>query len=278
MTREGALRAAAATLAEAGVPDPAREARLLLRWASGLDGAAMSARLDAAPSPEEAARFDAAVARRAARAPLSHITGRRAFGGHEFVVSAAVLDPRPETELLVDWALEERPPARVLDLGVGSGCILLSLLAAWPQATGLGVDASDAALAVARANADALGVAGRATLARGDWLAGVAERFDLVVSNPPYLSGADMAALQPEVRAEPALALAGGEDGLEAYRRIAARLAEVMTPGGAAFFEVGAGQAAQVAAILRDAGLADIAVRKDLGGHARAIRARRLRE
>jgi len=268
-TRAAALKAATARLAAAGIEGAARDARLLMRHASGLEAVALSAALDAPMGAAEAARFDALVAGRAARAPLSHVTGAREFWGRRFAVSAAVLDPRPETEALVAWALEEAAPARVLDLGVGSGCILLSLLAAWPQAQGLGVDASEAALDVARGNAHALGLAARARFVAGDWLRGV------IAANPPYLTRAEMDALSPEVRAEPALALDGGADGLDAYRAIAAGLAAALAPGGAAFFEVGAGQAQDVAALLRAAGLGAIGIRADLDGRARVVRVRR---
>ncbi len=276
-TRAAALRAAAARLTAAGVEGAARDARLLLRHASGLDGAALSASMDAPMAQDEAARFAACVARRAARAPLSHITGTREFWGRTFKVSPAVLDPRPETEILVGWALEEAAPARVLDLGAGSGCILLSLLAEWPLARGVGLDASPAALAVARDNAAALSLSARADFIKGDWLRDVSGRFGVVVANPPYLTAADMAALSPEVRAEPALALNGGADGLDAYRAIAARLRDALAEGAAAFFEVGAGQAQDVARILSDAGLGAVETRADLDGRARVLRARVMR-
>jgi len=268
VTRAQAQREAAALLRAAGVDGAARDAALLVRWAAGSNAADPDAPLGDA----ERARLCDGVARRAARAPLSHILGERAFWEHRFAVSADVLDPRPETETLVAWALEGRPAARIIDLGVGSGCILLSLLAAWPSARGLGVDASAAALAMAERNAAALGVSDRATFARGDWLDGVTGPFDLAVANPPYLTDAEMAALGPELRAEPVLALAGGPDGLEPYRRIAPRLRSVLTPDGSAFFEIGAGQAAAVAAILLAAGLGSAAMRPDMDGRMRVLR------
>ncbi|TVQ57688.1 MAG: peptide chain release factor N(5)-glutamine methyltransferase [Rhodobacteraceae bacterium] len=272
MTRAEAVAAATRRLAAAGVADPARDARLLMRHATGLDAAALSAALDAPLAEDAAARFDAAVARRAARAPLSHVTGAREFWGRRFAVGPEVLDPRPETEILIAWALEGPGAARVLDLGVGSGCILLTLLAEWPTATGVGVDASPAALAVAQANAAALGVAARAVLSRGDWCAGVEGRFDLVVANPPYLDAADMAALGPEERAEPPLALDGGADGLAAYRAIAAGLDRVLAPRGVALVEVGAGQAAAVAAIFRAEGFRGVDHREDFDHRVRTMR------
>ncbi len=274
MTRAQALREGAARLSAAGIGEAAREARLLMRWAAALDPAALAVALDAPMDAAEAARWTEGLAARAARAPLSHVTGARLFWGRSFAVTPDVLDPRPETETLVGWALEGPPAARVLDLGVGSGCILLTLLAEWPGAWGVGVDASPAALAVAADNAAALDVADRVALRRGDWLDGLDGGFDLIVANPPYLSDADMAALAPETRAEPALALHGGVDGLDAYRRIAAGLAAALAPGGIAVFEVGAGQADAVAGLLDESGAAEVACRSDLDGRARVVRAR----
>jgi release factor glutamine methyltransferase len=268
--RAEALRAAAARLASAGVEEAQREARLLLRWASGLDAAALAIRLDEAMEADEAARFADGVARRAARSPLSHVTGRRAFWRFEFAVTPDVLDPRPETELLVAAALE-RPFARVLDLGVGSGCILLSLLAERPAATGLGVDASPPALAIAAANAAALGVADRAELRPGDWLDAVAGSFDLVMANPPYLATGELAGLAPEVLAEPRGALDGGPDGLDPYRRIARRLDAVLGPGGRALFEIGPTQAESAAAPFRAAGFDRVSLRRDIDGRPRLL-------
>jgi release factor glutamine methyltransferase len=269
-TRAAALAGATARLAAAGVEDAARDARLILRWAAGMDAAALSARLSEPPGEGEAARFAAGVARRAARAPLSHVTGRRAFWRHDFAVTPDVLDPRPETELLVAAALE-RPFGRVLDLGVGSGCILLSLLAERPGARGVGIDASPAALAVAAANAAALGVADRADLRPGDWLDGVDGPFDLVTSNPPYLASAELRDLSPEVLAEPRGALDGGPDGLEPYRRIAMDLDRVLSPGGRALVEIGPTQGETAAAPFRAAGFGRVALRRDLDARPRLL-------
>lgn len=272
MTRADWLAAAGAQLGAAGIPDPAREARLLLRWVTEQGAAALSATMADPLAAAEADRLAAALARRCAREPLSHITGTRAFWEHRFAVTPAVLDPRPETEILVAWALEGPPRARIIDLGTGSGCILLSLLAAWPQATGLGIDASAAALAVARRNAEALGLAARATFAQGDWLDGVGEMVDCVVANPPYLATAELDALAPEVRHEPRAALDGGPDGLAPYRAIAARLPAVLRPGGVALLEIGPTQARAVTAILAAAGLPGADLRHDLDGRPRTLR------
>lgn len=275
MTRAGALREAASRLAAAGIEGPEREARLLLRWAAGLDAAALATRLDETPGCTETARFHEAVTRRAGRVPLSHVTGLRAFWRHDFIVTPAVLDPRPETEVLVAWALEGSAPESIVDLGTGTGCILLSLLAEWPRARGLGIDASAEALGVAQANAAALGLSGRADFRHGNWLEDVAGPVDLVVSNPPYLATAELAGLTPEVLAEPRAALDGGPDGLEPYRRIAARLGTVLAPGGTVLLEIGPTQAEAVSSILIGAGLPCVAVRADLDGRPRVVRASR---
>ena len=269
--RAEALRAAVSRLASAGVEDPVGDARRLLRAAAGLAAAALSARIGDAMPADEAARFEAALARRAAREPVAHILGLREFWGRSFRVTSDVLDPRPETETLIAAALEGGAAARILDLGVGSGCILLTLLAEWPAAGGTGVDASEAALAVARENAAALGVAARATLRPGDWLEDVSGPFDLIVSNPPYLASSEMADVAPELRREPAAALDGGPDGLAAYRRIAAGAARALAPGGRLLLEIGPSQAEPVSALLREAGLGPVQLRRDLDERPRVL-------
>ncbi|HSF97005.1 MAG TPA: peptide chain release factor N(5)-glutamine methyltransferase [Thermohalobaculum sp.] len=269
------LAAAAARLREAGVDAPERDARLLLRWASGLGAAAFSARLAEPPWAGEAERFAQAVAARASRVPVSQIIGRRAFWGRDFRVTPDVLDPRPETETLIAAALNGPSPARILDLGTGSGCILLTLLAEWPRARGLGTDTSAAALAVAAGNALALGVAERAEFRLADWCGGLAGRFDLIVSNPPYIAAAEVAALEPEVRRhEPRQALTPeGDpgDGLDAYRRIAGGLPALLAPGGRVLLEIGPTQAGSVAGILESNAMAVSAVLPDLDGRDRVI-------
>ncbi|MHA6346688.1 peptide chain release factor N(5)-glutamine methyltransferase [Roseivivax sp. CAU 1761] len=275
-------RTAAAHLAEAarrldaaGVDDPGRDARRLLAHALGIAPARLTLALPDPLAPEAEAAFAALVARRAARVPVSHLTGRREFWGRSFEVTPDVLDPRPETESLVAEALA-RGFARVLDLGTGSGCILLTLLAERPAATGLGTDLSAAALDVARRNAGALGCAGRAEFAHGAWWQAVpaASRFDLVVSNPPYIAAAEMAALAPEVRDhEPADALTDHGDGLSAYRAIAAGAGGHLAPGGRLLVEIGAAQGPAVAAIFAAAGLAAVRVLPDLDGRDRVVAA-----
>ena len=268
-----ALRAATDRLAAAGVEGAARDARRLLAHALGVDPARLTLALDA-PLAAAAAAFAAAVEARAERRPLSHITGARAFMGRDFRVTPDVLDPRPETEALIAAALAE-PFARVLDLGTGSGAILVTLLAEAPGARGLGTDIAPAALELARANAAALGVAGRAAFRQADWLEGLEGPFDLIVSNPPYIAEDEIPALAPEVRLwEPRGALTPGGDGLAAYRAIAAA-APLLAPGGRLILEIGAGQGAAVPAILAAAGWTRIAVLPDLDGRDRVVTARR---
>lgn len=246
-----------AQLAAAGVGDPGHESRLIWAHVTG-----------------DSAAFAALVARRAARAPLSHLLGYRDFYDHRFIVTPDVLDPRPDTEAIVAAALAD-PFARVLDLGTGSGCILLSLLAARAQATGLGVDLSDAALAVAAQNRSTLGLDQRATLVRSDWFAAVTGTFDLIVSNPPYIAATEMAGLQPEVRLyEPHLALTDGADGLSCYRIIAAGAAAHLAPGGRLIVEIGQTQSSAVSALFRAAGFTDLRVIPDLDGRDRGIAGR----
>jgi len=275
--RAALVTAAVDRLRRAGVEAPERDARLLLRWASGLEAALFSARMGEAAGTDEADRFEAAIQARAARVPVSQITGGRAFWGRQFRVTSDVLDPRPETECLVARALAGPPARRILDLGTGSGCILLTLLAEWLEAQGSGTDISPAALAVADSNARALGVADRAEFLATDWCAGVAGRFDLVVSNPPYVAPSELEGLSPEVRLhEPPQALTLPDDpgdGLEAYRRIARCLADVLAPGGRVLLEIGPTQAASVAEILHGAGLRLTVVLPDLDGRDRVVEA-----
>jgi len=256
----------------AGVPDPGRDARRLLAAAAGLAADRLTLVLGEAPPDGSAARYAAMLAQRARRRPVAQIVGQRAFCGRDFAVTADVLDPRPETETLVACALEGPAPERLLDLGCGSGAILVSLLAAWPAARGCGVDASPAALRVARTNAARHGVGDRTELRVGDWLERETGRYDLIVCNPPYIPAADLEDLSADVRDwEPAAALTPGPTGLEAYARIAPRLAACLRPGGRALFELGAGQGAAVVGIFSRAGLADAALHPDLDGRDRVL-------
>ncbi len=273
-TGAAALRAGIARLRAAGVPGPARDARRLLAHALGVAPGRVTLILPDPLSAEAAARFEAALAARARRQPVSQIVGLREFHGHSFRVTPDVLDPRPETELLVDLALEGHF-ARVLDLGTGSGCILLCLLAARPGTTGLGADISARALAVAGENAARLRVADRTEFVLSDWFERVSGRFDLVVANPPYVAADEMPGLAPELRAwEPAIALSDGADGLEAYRAIAAGVAAHLAPGGHLMVEIGPTQGAAVAALFAAAGLEDVTVHPDLDRRDRVVTAR----
>jgi release factor glutamine methyltransferase len=275
--------AAARLLREARIAAPELDARLLLCNAAGLSHEAYVAALNDALVPDAAARFGQYVERRLAGEPVSRIIGIREFYGRSFRIDASTLDPRPDTETLVEAALglvdreglRERP-LKLLDLGTGSGCILITLLAELTQASGVGVDVSLPALEQARDNAHALGVGNRASFIASDWLEAVEGSFDLVVANPPYLSAADMAALSPEVRDhDPRPALDGGPDGLSAYRRIVPGLRKALRPGGFALFEIGPDQAQAVSGLLAGAGLApEEAPWRDLAGRPRVVGAR----
>jgi release factor glutamine methyltransferase len=273
-TAAEALRAAVVRLRDAGVADAPRDARRLLAYAIGVAPDRVTLHLDAAMTPAQAEAYEAALRARAARQPVSQIVGLRAFWGREFRVTRDTLDPRPETEVLVAEALSE-PFHRILDLGTGTGCILLSCLAETPGATGVGVDVSAAALRVAAENAARLGLEARAEFRQGDWFEGVAGRFDLILSNPPYIAADEMAGLAPEVRDwEPALALTPGGDGLDAYRAIAAGALAHLEPGGRLLLEIGPAQGAAVVALLVKAGLAGARILTDLDGRDRVVCAR----
>lgn len=263
-------RAAAARLEGASIESGARDARLLLAHATGLSMARLGIEMGEVAGPDIAARYEAMIARRAAREPVSHITGKRLFFNHEFQVSPAVLDPRPETEALVLAALGT-PFERVLDLGTGSGAILLSLLAERDAATGVGADLSEAALKVARENARRLGLEGRCDLILSDWFADVTGCFDLIVSNPPYIAQDEMADLAPELAFEPAMALSDGADGLSAYRAIFQGALAHLAPGGRLLVEIGRTQGAEVSALMAAAGLRDVTVLPDLDGRDRVV-------
>lgn len=255
---------------------PTIDARLLLEAAAPVTRAEILADPHRSMADDAAARLEAFVVRRERREPISLILGRKAFWTLELAVGPGVLTPRSDTETLLDIVLAAFPRERtftVLDLGVGSGAILLAILAERPRARGLGVDVSEEALAVARDNAANLGVANRAALLRGDWTAGLAgASFDLVVANPPYIPTAEIATLAPEVRDhEPRLALDGGPDGLDAYRRLAPEILRVLRDGGRFAVEIGRTQAAAVRAMFEAAGADQIAVHPDLAGRDRVV-------
>ncbi|TKD51857.1 peptide chain release factor N(5)-glutamine methyltransferase [Sphingomonas baiyangensis] len=219
------------------------------------------------------AGFAALLARRLAHEPIAYITGSRDFWTIRLAVGPGALVPRADSETLVEAAVAHfagsAGPARILDLGTGPGTLLLACLAEWPSATGLGIDLSDAALAFARGNGARLGIADRAEWRRGDWAAGVDERFDLVLANPPYIGTAEP--LPAEVaRFEPASALYAGSDGLDAYRELVPQLPALIAQSGVAMVEIGATQADSVAALARAAGFATT-LHRDLAGRPRAI-------
>jgi release factor glutamine methyltransferase len=282
VTLNQAFVGAAAVLREAGIATPELDARLLLCHAAGLSHEAYVAGAGGPVQPATLARFGTAIDRRLKREPVARITGTREFYGRGFTIAPPALDPRPDTETLIEAALAvvERRGWRdqtlsLLDLGTGTGCILVTLLAELPRAQGLGTDLSPSALALAAANAARLGVGSRAAFMAADWLDGIAGKFDLVLSNPPYLASGEIAGLAPEVAAyDPMLALDGGPDGLDAYRRIAAGASAVLAEGGRLLVEIGAGQAAQVSDIFRAAGLKldpSQAIGRDLAGRPRVV-------
>lgn len=271
MTAAEALRAVTARLRAAGIDGAGSDARALVAHALDIAPDRLVLHLeDLVPM----AKLEPLVAARLARQPVSQITGRRLFWSRPFRVTPDVLDPRPETETLVAEALRV-PFARVLDLGTGSGCILLTLLAEREGATGLGVDLSSAALQVAAANRADLGQEARAALAEGSWYAPVTGAFDLIVANPPYIAESEMAALAPEVRDwEPRMALTPGGDGLDAYRTIAVGLRDHLLPGGRVLLEIGPTQGQAVTALLAAQGLTGPCVLRDLDGRDRVVAAR----
>ncbi len=276
MTRtvRAALADGTARLSTAGVQDAARDARRLMAAALAVPADRLTL-LAADPLPAPAAAvFERMLDERSRFRPVAQITGRRSFWGRDFAVTAAVLDPRPETETLVALALAGTAAASVLDLGTGSGALLVTLLAEWPAARGTGVDIDPAALAVAAANAAALGVAARARFKQGDWTEGLAGRYELIVANPPYVPEAEVAALAADVRDwEPRHALTAGPSGLEAYQALAPALPKLLAPKGRALLEIGAGQGPAVAAIFRAAGFAQVALHPDLDGRTRVVEA-----
>ncbi|MBS7541136.1 peptide chain release factor N(5)-glutamine methyltransferase [Ancylobacter lacus] len=275
-TRRDLLAATTARLRAAGLDEPAREARLLVKAALGLTDADLIARDEVAVEDGHIVHLTALTSRRAGGEPLARLTGRREFWSLDLALSPDTLVPRPETEILVEAALAAFPerdsPLRILDLGTGSGAILAALLAERPAAYGVGVDRAEGAARQASINLERLGFSGRFGILVGEWAQAIGARFDLVVSNPPYIVTSDIATLEREVREhDPHLALDGGADGLEAYRAIAAALPGLLAPGGRVVLELGAGQEAAVAGLLRARNLTPTPARRDLAGIARAI-------
>jgi release factor glutamine methyltransferase len=274
-TAGAALAEGAAALAAAGIENPRFEARLLLEAATGRPRAGLLA-MGAQPLPAaDCLHFRKLVARRADREPMAYILGRAEFWSLSFAVGPGVLVPRADSETLIEAALAAFPdrarPLRVLDIGVGGGCLLLTLLHLYPVAHGIGTDLGEAALACARLNAGQLGVLQRLELVETRWAWGIEGPFDLVVGNPPYIPSGEIEGLQPEVAEfEPRLALDGGPDGLAAYRAILADLPRLLAADGTALVEIGHGQHAPLASMAAAAGFA-VTTREDLAGLVRCV-------
>lgn len=260
-------------IAASGSASPLLDARLLLQHATGLSREDMILDPGRTVATAAADHFRRMIRRREGREPVSRILGGREFYGRMFTVTPDVLDPRPDTEALIDAALAiMEPGCRILDLGTGSGAIAITLLAERPDATGVATDVSAAALAVAQENARSLGVADRLGFALGPWFEPVTGRFGLIVSNPPYIRHDEIASLAPDVRDfDPHAALDGGPDGLAPYRHIARDAGRFLTGGGRVLVEIGAGQANDVAAIFAACGFQEAVRRLDLGGHVRCL-------
>ncbi len=278
-TREEAVASLEERFELHGIENPAREARISLCAASGLSQVDLI--VDPRKPLESAAqRIEEFAARRAAGEPLSRILGRREFWGLTFAISPQVLDPRPETETVIETAIgifgdRRNERLRILDLGVGSGALLCALLGEFPAARGVGVDVSSGAAELARRNVEACGLSGRAEIRVGSWMRDLEGPFDLIVSNPPYIAAADLRWLPREVRDfDPWIALDGGLDGLAAYREIMPGSRSLLAPGGWLIAEAGARQAADVIAIARRCGFAEAIAYKDLAGFDRVVAAR----
>lgn len=264
-------------LTEAGIDSARLDVRLLMAHALGTSPEQVFGQPARPLNAAERDRFQALVEARRSRQPLAQIVGRQEFWSVGFAVSSDTLIPRPDSETLVEEVLKVFPDKdaalEILDLGTGSGCLLLALLYERGGASGLGIDISEAALDVARANARALGLDGRAHFTVNDWMQGLGdERFDAIVCNPPYIPERDRHTLMPEVvMHEPRVALFAGSDGLDAYRALVPCMAGKLKPGGRVFFEVGIGQAGSVVNMLKQAGFRDIAISKDLAGIERCV-------
>jgi release factor glutamine methyltransferase len=276
-----ALLAAATRLRRAAIDNPGDDARRLAAAVLGLTSAELLSAPERPLAPEEVARLDRAIARRVQREPTARIIGARDFYGHSFALSSATLEPRPDSETLIIAALQLAreegwlaAPLRILDVGTGSGCLLLTLLLELVNATGVGTDISASALATARENAAALDVAHRSRFVAADALDAIAGKFDIMVSNPPYIRSADIGGLEPEVRCyDPRAALDGGSDGLALFRRLAAGMARVV-PDGWIIVEVGHDQADAVAGLLAAAAIGvEVTMRtfRDVAGRRRCV-------
>ena len=278
-TRGSLVAEVAVALSAAGFEEPRRHACRLVASALAISRADLFGHPDRAVDEQQIGRIRAMLGRMVKREPLSRILGKREFWGLEFALSAETLDPRPETETVVEAVLrrnpERRAPLRFLDLGTGTGCLLLTLLAEFPAASGVGIDIAERAVRTAACNAVALGVADRALFLVGDWAAAVSAKFDVVVANPPYIASGDLRLAPREVACyDPWRALDGGEDGLSAYRAIATHLPRLLASNGIFVTEVGIDQAEAVVAVMRTNGLDLDGIEKDLAGIPRCVIAR----
>jgi release factor glutamine methyltransferase len=269
-----ALTRGAARLTEAGVDSARLDARLLLGFA--MDIAPENLLVARDMTEEHLAYFEALISRRESREPLAYIVGQKEFWSLDFEVGPGVLIPRPETETLIEEALRDFPdrdaPLDIADLGTGSGCLLIAFLESYPNAKGVGIDRSADALAWARRNATRHGVGDRCVLSQSDWATNVAPTFDVVLSNPPYVTERELAEASPEIlRYEPRDALVGGVDGLNAYRELAPVIAGRLRPGGRAYLEIGSTQAEDVTSVLERDGLRVVRIAADLAGHPRCV-------
>lgn len=270
---------AAARLGRSGVASPRLDARILLGHVLGMP-ASEAAASDRGLGPRELDCFKGFIDRRARNEPVAYITGKKEFWSLELDVGPGVLVPRPETETLIEEFLRAFPdreaPLEILDLGTGSGCLLVAALHEFPNASGTGIDRSETALGWARRNVAKHGLAERCRLIGADWERAKPGSYDAILANPPYISSAEIAALVPDVaRYEPIGALDGGADGLDAYRRIAGRIAELLKPEGTLFAEIGEGQSEQVSTIFAEAGAAPARIAPDLAGIPRCVVCRR---
>lgn len=283
-----------------GIDNPQLDARLLCCHALGLDRAQLLSQSQRVLTKDEIAAIDSMITRREKRESVARIIGKREFWGLDFALNEATLEPRPDSETLVEAVLKRiqdsgfgiREKISILDLGTGTGCLLLSLLHELPQATGVGIDINPRAVEQAQTNAQSLGLDRRAAFKTGSWLTPLsppprwegqgggsaaetnAERFDIIVSNPPYIPASDITDLMPEVRDhDPLLALDGGEDGINPYRLLIPQLKDFLNPGGIAAFEVGQGQAEQIADLFQQNGFTNTSTHKDLGGINRCVTA-----
>jgi release factor glutamine methyltransferase len=268
------LAYATTTLQTAGIDNPQLDSRLLAAHGLKLDRAQLLSQSDRVLTEREIGLLTVFIEYRARHESVARIKGEREFWSLPFGLNEATLEPRPDSETLIEAALKKtpKPEARILDIGTGTGCLLLSLLHELPKATGLGVDISERAIQQAQENAQRLNMQNRATFKSNNWAEGITETFDIIISNPPYIAHDVILTLAPEVRDfDPTLALNGGKDGLNAYRHLIPELPKLLKPKGFAVFEIGYDQATSVTTLFKNAGFTTITTRKDLGGNDRCL-------